>query len=111
MKAAQNLNRRKAALDETGFEYCVCRHGMALKGVNMFRGEIFGYAYYLQKHFMASQSTSFMWYDVMCKYWNWLMARDPFLADQMKPALSVMHGQIHQTSCQVITTCIFFILS
>ena len=43
------MPRRKASLDETGFEYCVCRHGIAQYGVNMFRGEIFGYAYYLQK--------------------------------------------------------------
>ena len=33
------------ALDETGLEYCVCRHGIAQSGVIMFREEIFGYAH------------------------------------------------------------------
>ena len=101
LKAAQDVSKKKTALDETGFEYCVCRHGLAQKGVNMFRGEVFGYAYYLQKNHMLNQNVKFMWYDVVCKYWVWLSARDPFLADQMRPALSVMHGKVHQMSCQV----------
>lgn len=101
LKAAQDISRRKAALDETGLEYCVCRHGIALKAVNMFRGEIFGYAHFLQTTFMLSQNVEFFWYDVVCKYWPWLNSHDPFISDQMKPALSVMHGKIHQMSCQI----------
>ena len=101
LKAAQDKNKRKAALDETGFEYCVCRHGIAQKGVNMFWGEVYGYANYLQGEFMLKKGVKFIWYDVVCKYWSWLKERDPFLADQMKPALSVMHGKVHEASCQV----------
>ena len=67
----------------------------------MYRGEIFGYAYFLQKYFMAKKEVDFFWYDVVCKYWVWLRERDPFMVDQMKPALSVMHGKVHEASCQV----------
>jgi len=101
LKAAQDKSKRKAALDETGFEYCVCRHGVAQKGLNMYRGEIFGYAHFLQKNFMLKKKVLFMWYDVICKYWVWLQHKDPFMIDQMKPALSVMHGKLHEASCQV----------
>uniref|UniRef100_A0A7M5X014 CxC3 like cysteine cluster domain-containing protein n=2 Tax=Clytia hemisphaerica TaxID=252671 RepID=A0A7M5X014_9CNID len=101
LKAAQNVSRKKASLDETGLEYCVCRHGIAQSGVNMFRGEIFGYAHYLQKDHMVSKNVKFIWYDVICKYWSWLKSNDPFLAEEMKPALSVLHGKMHQMSCQI----------
>ena len=101
LKAAQDKCKRRNNLDETGFEYCVCRHGVALKGVNMFRGEIFGYASYLQTYIMSPKKVKFLWYDVICKYWVWLQNKNPFLVDQMKPALSVMHGKVHQTACQV----------
>jgi len=102
LKAAQNVSRKKASLDETGLEYAVCRHGFAQRGVNMFRGEIFGYAhYYLQKFLMVPKNVEFIWYDVICKYWTWLSSRDPFMANDMKPALSILHGKMHQMSCQI----------
>uniref|UniRef100_A0A7M5XED2 CxC3 like cysteine cluster domain-containing protein n=2 Tax=Clytia hemisphaerica TaxID=252671 RepID=A0A7M5XED2_9CNID len=101
LKAAQNVSRKKASLDETGFEYCVCRHGVAQRGVNMYRGEIFGYAYYLQKGIMVDNNVKFMWYDVICKYWAWLESHDPFIKEDMNPALSVLHGKMHQMLCQV----------
>ena len=37
LKSAQNVSRKKTSLDETGLEYCVCRHGVVQQGVNMFR--------------------------------------------------------------------------
>uniref|UniRef100_A0A7M5XL99 Uncharacterized protein n=1 Tax=Clytia hemisphaerica TaxID=252671 RepID=A0A7M5XL99_9CNID len=71
------------------------------RGVNMYRGEILGYAYYLQKGIMVDNNVKFMWYDVICKYWAWLESHDPFIKEDMNPALSVLHGKMHQMLCQV----------
>ena len=50
---------------------------------------------------MIKNNVEFMWYDVICKYWAWLESHDPFIKDEMKPALSVLHGKMHQMFCQV----------
>ena len=47
-KAAQNAPRRRAKFDETGLEIAGSRHGLARWAVNMYQGEIYGYAHYLQ---------------------------------------------------------------
>ena len=60
-----------------------------------------GYASYLQTTFMTQKKVKSLWYDVICQYWVWLKARNPFLANQMSPALSMMHGKMHNLSCQV----------
>ena len=39
-KAAKNMPQSMAKLDETGLEVACCRHGLSLKALNMFRGEI-----------------------------------------------------------------------
>ncbi|XP_049457236.1 uncharacterized protein LOC125904015 [Epinephelus fuscoguttatus] len=41
--AAQETARRASKLDEEGLEVVVCRHGVLLKALNMYRGEIFAY--------------------------------------------------------------------
>ena len=56
-KAAQNTPRRRA--DETGLEIAGCRHGLAQWAVNMYQGEIYGYAHYLQ-----SKKTVTCWCEV-----------------------------------------------
>ena len=67
----------------------------------MFRGEIYGlYAHYLQKEKMVPRNVKFMWYDVICKYWPWLIKQDPTAASVMRPGLSVMHAKAHSWSCQ-----------
>eukprot|EP00794_Sanderia_malayensis_P000978 gene978-293_t len=48
-KAAQNQSQKFAKLDETGIVKISCRHRIAQKALNMFRGELFGYSYFLQK--------------------------------------------------------------
>lgn len=47
--AARETARRASKLDEEGLEVAVCRHGVILKGLNMYRGEIFAYPLVLQK--------------------------------------------------------------
>ena len=39
-KAAKASSKTMANLDETGLEVAGCRHGIAQKAVNMFRGEM-----------------------------------------------------------------------
>ena len=74
-KAAKAVSKTMSSLDETGLEVAGCRHALALKALNMFRGEVyvelkyttymyvimtctcrFGYPHYLHtKHFFGVQ--------------------------------------------------------
>ena len=99
-RAAGNTGRKKANLDETGLEILGCRHSVAQAAVSMYYGEIYGYAHYLQKEKMIPNKVKFMWYDVICKYWPWLVRQDSVTANVMKPGLSVMHAKAHSWSCQ-----------
>ena len=99
--AAGNTLKRKKNLDETGLEILGCRHGTAQAAVNMFFGEIYGYAHYLQREYLLNRNADFIWSDVMCKYWPWVQKNDASATSTMKPALSVMHVKAHSWSCQV----------
>ena len=92
-------------MDETGLEVAGCRHSLALAAVNMYQGELFGYAHYLQINRLVAQGVKFLWQDVVCKYWPWFTSLpkelSPAGAFLMKPALSIMHGKAHIWSCQV----------
>lgn len=46
-RAASNKGRKTAKLDETDLEIAGCRHGLAQWAVNMYRGELYGYANYI----------------------------------------------------------------
>lgn len=100
-RAAGNSVKKKRNLDETGLEILGCRHTIAQAAVNMFYGEVYGYAHYLQKVFLIPKKVQFLWYDVICKYWLWLRKTDPTCVQSMKPALSVMHAKAHAWTCQV----------
>ena len=52
------MHKHKHKLDEEGVEVAVYCHGVLLKGLNMFRGEIFAYPLFLQKQ-LASQTIQF----------------------------------------------------
>ena len=99
-KAAENSARRRAKLDETGLEIAGCRHGLAQWAVNMYQGEIFGYAHFLQSQKMFPTGANFFWEDIVCKYWKWA-GKVGGSEMTMKPALSVMHAKAHKWSCQV----------
>lgn len=85
----------------------VCRHGVLLKALNMYRGEIFAYPLYLQKELQAATNGQFYCTDIACKYWPYLeklavsmLELRPLL--QMRPFLSVMHAKAHSTKCEVL---------
>ncbi|KAJ8262138.1 hypothetical protein GJAV_G00162820 [Gymnothorax javanicus] len=103
--AARETSRKARKLDEEGMEVAVCRHGVLLKGLNMYRGEIFAYPLYLQRELMPAKAKFFAM-DVACKYWPYLekAARAlPALQElmEMKPFLSVMHARAHATKCEI----------
>ena len=68
--------------------------------VNMYQGEIFGYAHFLQSQKMFPAGVNFFWEDIVCKYWKWA-GKVGGSEMTMKPALSVMHAKAHKWSCQV----------
>lgn len=88
-KAAQNTARQKKNLDETGLEIAGCRHGLAQWAVNMFQGEIYGYANYIQAKKMLPAGVRFFWEDIVCRYWKWASKIGREETKTMRPALSV----------------------
>ncbi|XP_030294392.1 uncharacterized protein LOC115594434 isoform X3 [Sparus aurata] len=105
--AARETARRASKLDEEGLEVVVCRHGVLLKALNMYRGEIFAYPVFLQKELQAATKGQFYCTDIACKYWPYLeklavsvLELRPLL--QMRPFLSVMHAKAHSTRCEII---------
>ncbi|KAF4097447.1 hypothetical protein G5714_021455 [Onychostoma macrolepis] len=105
--AARETARSASKLDEEGLEVVVCRHGLLLKALNMYRGEIFAYPLYLQKELQAATNGQFYCTDIACKYWPYLeklavsmLELRPLL--QMRPFLSVMHAKAHSTKCEII---------
>ncbi|XP_058494830.1 uncharacterized protein LOC131465891 [Solea solea] len=103
--ARESASKSASKLDEEGVEVAVCRHGVLLKGLNMFRGEIFAYPLYLQKQ-LASQTVQFFCSDVVCKYWPYLQRvvdHCPELEDllNMRPFLSIMHAKAHSWMCEL----------
>lgn len=110
-KAARDSKSAIRGQTETGSVLCGCRHQFAMKGVNMqFSGERYGYAYYLDRHFMQAKKVDFIWQDIICKYWEW---RKKALEKSghgdgagMRPALNLMHGKLHSWECQVIDLCL-----
>ncbi|KAF3840344.1 hypothetical protein F7725_019061 [Dissostichus mawsoni] len=104
--AARETARRASRLDEEGLEVAVCRHGVLLKALNMFRGEIFAYPLFLQTQFQAT-NLHFYCTDIACKYWPYLekVAKTmpelrPLLS--MQPFLSVMHAKAHSIKCEIV---------
>ncbi|XP_065072071.1 uncharacterized protein LOC135696565 isoform X2 [Rhopilema esculentum] len=98
--AARNVCQEGRSRDETGIELMSCRHCIALKAVNMYRGEIFGYAYYLQKNY--APKTRFYFSDVACRYSKWLRKVDYDLYCSQTPAIGMMHVKGHPAFCEVL---------
>ncbi|XP_065891337.1 uncharacterized protein [Dysidea avara] len=105
-KAAKAVSRTMPTLDETGIVTGGCRHVIAQKAVNMFRGEIYGYSHYLHEKVFAPRGVRWLWQDVICQYWNWARSKTALFpgsrAMDMKPALSVMHAKAHSWHCQIL---------
>ena len=102
-KAARNKNFKRAKLDETGLDIAGCRHSVAQFAVNMFQGELYGYAHYILAKKFLEKPLNFFWQDIMCKFWKWAQKSDPaFSGYHIKPALSIMHAKAHNWSCQVL---------
>ena len=70
----------------------------------MHRGELFGYGMYLIKNFALKQNVKFIFADVICKLWNFMVRLDPTIGENAKGALSVMHAKGHSLDCQVNTS-------
>ncbi|XP_046863236.1 uncharacterized protein LOC124456981 [Xenia sp. Carnegie-2017] len=105
-KAAKMVSKSKKNQDETGLEVAGCRHSIAQATLNMFRGEIYGYAHYLHMNFLQPHKVKYMWEDIICKYWPWALRvtseENQNALKNIAPALSIMHGKSHSWSCQVI---------
>ncbi|XP_023816114.1 uncharacterized protein LOC111948256 isoform X1 [Oryzias latipes] len=105
LAARESSHKSASKVDEEGVEVAVCRHGVLLKGLNMFRGEIFAYPLFLQKE-LAAQNVGFFCSDVVCKYWPYLqkvVRHCPELQGllTMHPFLSIMHAKAHSWMCEL----------
>ncbi|KAG9278143.1 hypothetical protein AMEX_G5953 [Astyanax mexicanus] len=103
--AKENSRKSASKIDEEGLEIAVCRHGVLLKALNMFRGEIYAYPLYLHKE-LSSANVTFFCSDVACKYFPYLekvSKKCPELRGllEMRPLLSVMHAKAHSWTCEL----------
>ncbi|XP_077093872.1 uncharacterized protein LOC143745629 [Siphateles boraxobius] len=103
--ACETSQKSSGKTDEEDLELAVCGHGVLLRALNMFRGEIFAYPLYLQKQ-MACKPVTFFAMDLACKYWPYLRRvteKCPELQDllTMRPFLSVFHAKAHDFKCEV----------
>ncbi|XP_065884010.1 uncharacterized protein [Dysidea avara] len=92
-------------LDETGVVVAGCRHIIAQKAVNMFRGEIYGYTHFLHMTYLTHRNLSYLIHDVICKYWPWTSSvhySGNSSGNEMIPCLPVMHAKAHTWHCQVL---------
>lgn len=83
------------------YNHVGCRHGLAQWAVNMFQGELYGYANFIHQKKMIPASVNYFWEDIVCKYWKWAEKAGGLENCGMKPALSVMHAKAHSWTCQV----------
>ncbi|CAL8342125.1 unnamed protein product [Arctogadus glacialis] len=93
-------------MDEEGIQVAVCRHGILLRGLNHYRGEIFAYPMFLQKELGERANVTFFCMDVVCRYWPYLSKVVEEFPDlqplmHMRPFLSVMHAKAHTAKCEV----------
>lgn len=47
------------------------------------------------------QNVKFVFADVICKLWNFMVRLDPTIGERANGALSVMHAKGHNLECQV----------
>ncbi|XP_039865674.1 uncharacterized protein LOC120720105 [Simochromis diagramma] len=106
--AKESSKKSTVKLDEEGMEIAVCRHGVLLAALNMFRGEIFAYPLFLQRKLGANVPGHIMFLcsDVACKYFPYLTKvaqQCPELRNllSMLPFLSVMHAKAHTWKCEI----------
>ncbi|XP_036071950.1 uncharacterized protein LOC112143901 [Oryzias melastigma] len=101
LAARETSHKSASKVDEEGVEVAVCRHGILLKALNMFRGEIFAYPLYIQK-VLTTKNVEFFCSDVICKYWPYLqrvVRHCPELQDllAMRPFLSISCNGVDET--------------
>ncbi|XP_065896316.1 uncharacterized protein [Dysidea avara] len=103
-KAAKSTSKTMRGLDETGVVVAGCRHIIAQKAVNMFRGEIYGYTHFLHMNYLTHRNLSYLIHDVICKYWPWTSSvhySGNSSGNEMIPCLPVMHAKAHTWHCQM----------
>lgn len=63
----ETSQKSRAKVDEEGLEIAVCRHGVLLRGLNHYRGEIYAYPMFLQKELAQAANTTFFCMDITCR--------------------------------------------
>ncbi|WVQ81162.1 hypothetical protein IAT38_003284 [Cryptococcus sp. DSM 104549] len=94
---------------DTGLVAMVCRHGVALKGVNLYKsGEKLSYALSLIAYFLrdvAKDARAAILYDIACNLHGHFRKRDILRPEReggrLKLALAVWHAYAHNWLCQM----------
>ncbi|CAM4590521.1 unnamed protein product [Leuciscus chuanchicus] len=102
----ETSNKSSSKIDEEGIQVAVCRHGILLRALNHYRGEIFAYPMFIQKDMAERANVTFFAMDVICRYWPYLSKVADNFTDmqplmEMRPFLSVMHAKAHTAKCEV----------
>ncbi|XP_077091467.1 uncharacterized protein LOC143742476 isoform X2 [Siphateles boraxobius] len=106
-RASKETSKKSSSkIDEEGIQVAVCRHGILLRGLNHYRGEVFAYPMFLQRELSERANVTFFCMDVVCRYWPYLSKVTEESSDlqplmEMRPFLSVMHAKAHTAKCEV----------
>ncbi|KAK7156996.1 hypothetical protein R3I94_006908 [Phoxinus phoxinus] len=106
-RASRETSKKSLSkIDEEGIQVAVCRHGILLRGLNHYRGEVFAYPMFLQRELSERANVTFFCMDVVCRYWPYLSKVSEESSDlqplmEMRPFLSVMHAKAHTAKCEV----------
>ncbi|XP_077078705.1 uncharacterized protein LOC143731969 [Siphateles boraxobius] len=106
-RASKETSKKSSSkIDEEGIQVAVCRHGILLRGLNHYRGEVFAYPVFLQRELSERANVTFFCMDVVCRYWPYLSKVTEESSDlqplmEMRPFLSVMHAKAHTAKCEV----------
>lgn len=103
--------KTKKNLDETGHEIAGSRHGLAQWAVDMFQGEIYGYANYIQAKKMLPAGVRFFWEDIVCRYWKWASKIGLEETKTMRRALSVMQPKLINGPVRYISVILLIIIT
>ncbi|XP_039528960.1 uncharacterized protein LOC120480078 isoform X1 [Pimephales promelas] len=107
-RASKEMSKKSSSkIDEEGIQVAVCRHGILLRGLDHYRGEVFADPMFLQKQLSERANVTFFCMDVVCRYWQPYLSKateessdlQPLM--EMRPFLSVMHAKAHTAKCEV----------
>jgi hypothetical protein len=91
--------------DQTGLMGAICRHGIPLRYLNLYRGEKYGATLHLITSIIEEcppDANFIVQYDIACKFQPHVRRLRPDLTKQLSFAMNSFHAYAHALDCQLI---------